>query len=305
MKEKTVKKIIIIGAIMMYCGSLLSQSSLPPNTGGVSINLNNAPPHESAILDVTSQEKGVLIPRITMTEMGAISAPAEGLTVFITSSGFEGFWYFVNGNWEHLQPASAFNDFGKTPIGGIILWSGSGISSSSFDSNGNGIVGTDTEGWSLCLGSINSTPDLKGKFVVGYDPAITEYSITSTGGLAHQTLIEDNLPAHKHDINDADIQNSLSVTVNPHTHTISDPGHRHSYITDNGTAGGYADKGGAQNNGNYWTNSSYTGISINQCTSLTANINWNGALMTEDVGNGQSFDNRPPYYVIAYIIRKF
>jgi hypothetical protein len=39
-------------------------------------------PERSAILDVTSRSKGFLPPRMTNTEMNAISSPAAGLVVY-------------------------------------------------------------------------------------------------------------------------------------------------------------------------------------------------------------------------------
>ena len=52
------------------------------NSGKVGIG--TASPSSSAILDVSSTTKGVLLPRMTTTQINAISSPAEGLTVFNT-----------------------------------------------------------------------------------------------------------------------------------------------------------------------------------------------------------------------------
>ncbi|MBK7214900.1 MAG: hypothetical protein IPH88_16750 [Bacteroidales bacterium] len=48
----------------------------------VGINTDCSLPHNSAMLDVKSTEKGVLLPRMTYNELVAISSPAEGLMAF-------------------------------------------------------------------------------------------------------------------------------------------------------------------------------------------------------------------------------
>ena len=56
------------------------------------VGIGTQKPHQSGILDIESHDKGVLVPRMSSAEMGAIPQPAQGLLVFkqTTSS----FWYF-------------------------------------------------------------------------------------------------------------------------------------------------------------------------------------------------------------------
>ena len=49
---------------------------------GVAINKANANPDASALLDISSTEKGILIPRMTQTQRSAIAAPANGLLIY-------------------------------------------------------------------------------------------------------------------------------------------------------------------------------------------------------------------------------
>jgi hypothetical protein len=65
---------------------------------GVAVNENELSADPSAILDVSSQTKGVLIPRLTDTEIQAIQNPAEGLLVFSTTD--QVFKYYQNSNWN-------------------------------------------------------------------------------------------------------------------------------------------------------------------------------------------------------------
>ena len=52
----------------------------------VGINDNNASPDASAMLDVKSTTKGMLIPRLTTSERDLISAPATGLMIYNTTT---------------------------------------------------------------------------------------------------------------------------------------------------------------------------------------------------------------------------
>jgi hypothetical protein len=80
----------------LMADGLLAQQS------GVSINDNSAPPHESAILDLQSDNKGLLPPRMTTAERDAIVNPANGLMIFNTVTNCINYrvgavWYEVCG----------------------------------------------------------------------------------------------------------------------------------------------------------------------------------------------------------------
>ena len=70
--------------------------------------------------------------------------------------------------------------------GMIILWSGAA------DAIPTGFV--------LCDGN-NSTPNLSGRFVVGYDASNSDYDVEDTGGSESVTLTVNQIPAHTHNIN--------------------------------------------------------------------------------------------------------
>ena len=53
----------------------------------VGINTDNGAPDPSAMLDVKSTSKGVLLPRITKAQRDAIANPTNGLMVFCINCG--------------------------------------------------------------------------------------------------------------------------------------------------------------------------------------------------------------------------
>jgi hypothetical protein len=63
---------------------------------GIAINTTGASADNSAMLDVQSTDKGVLVPRMTQAQRTAIATPANGLLVYQTdgSSDDIGFWYY-------------------------------------------------------------------------------------------------------------------------------------------------------------------------------------------------------------------
>ena len=84
-----------------------------------SVGINNPQPDPSAILDITSTAKGVLIPRLSLAERDAIPNPAQGLMVFVTTD--TSFHYFTGDQWRSLQaPFVAGPD-------GVVYTAGEGI----------------------------------------------------------------------------------------------------------------------------------------------------------------------------------
>jgi hypothetical protein len=66
------------------------------------VGIGTTTPDASAIVDITSSEKGFLLPRMTEAELNAIPAPAEGLLVYCTNCGSNGIGslsIFIDGSW--------------------------------------------------------------------------------------------------------------------------------------------------------------------------------------------------------------
>ncbi len=71
----------------------------------VAINNDGSIPDNSAMLDIKSDTKGLLTPRMSTAQRLAISTPAEGLLLFDTSAGT--FWYFNGTNWIDLAGSAS------------------------------------------------------------------------------------------------------------------------------------------------------------------------------------------------------
>lgn len=66
-------------------------------------------PDDSAMLDVNSTEKGMLMPRMTSSQRTAISNPANGLVVFDTDDN--AFYFYDGGNWKKFVDENSANDY--------------------------------------------------------------------------------------------------------------------------------------------------------------------------------------------------
>ena len=87
---------------------------------------------------------------------------------------------------SYAGDGSALTGIESFVTGMIILWSGAA------DAIPSGFV--------LCDGN-NSTPNLSGRFVVGYDASNGDYDVDDTGGSESVTLTVNQIPAHTHNIN--------------------------------------------------------------------------------------------------------
>ncbi len=169
------------------------------------------------------------------------------------------------------------------PVGGIIMWSGS--------------ESDIPEGWVLCDGdTINSLiiPDLRGRFIVGYgssgsniEESVWSYEYANIGkganGIKNNILTTSQLPSHSHDLSYEEHYhggNSKSV--------VSDI--KKEYVSfKSGTRGSRQTF--------YSVGSIYT-------TNINSNSGGGGHRHTADeTGDSMPIENRPPFYVLAFIIK--
>ncbi len=91
-------------AIALIALSFLASNSANAQAG-LSVNNNGAVAAASAMLDVTSTTQGMLVPRMTATQRGAIASPATGLLVYQTD-GTTGFYYYTGTVWVNITSAA-------------------------------------------------------------------------------------------------------------------------------------------------------------------------------------------------------
>lgn len=105
---------------MFSCPNLWSQ--------GIAINNTGLPADSCAILDVSSDSKGILIPRMTITQRNAITGNAsglvEGLMIYQTDST-PGYYYFNGISWGIIGAAAiSINDLNDGKTGGGCVFMG-------------------------------------------------------------------------------------------------------------------------------------------------------------------------------------
>lgn len=95
--------IVILAAITISICNVIAQT-------GISINNNGATPDSSAILDISSQTKGLLIPRMTEAEKNAVNNPANGLIIYQIDNP-QGLWFYdsVSTSWTQYSTGGSTN----------------------------------------------------------------------------------------------------------------------------------------------------------------------------------------------------
>jgi trimeric autotransporter adhesin len=108
------KKLTIIAVILMMLSFMTSAQ--------VAINTDGTAPDPSAMMDVKSTTKGLLIPRMTTSQRLSISSPAEGLMTYDTDLGIV--CYYHSGSWTMVfTPSQGWGIQGNTgtnPTGNFI-----------------------------------------------------------------------------------------------------------------------------------------------------------------------------------------
>jgi trimeric autotransporter adhesin len=91
-KSEKMKKVILS---VILCFSLILA-----NAQSVAINTDGSLADASALLDVKSSSKGMLVPRMTTAQRTVIASPATSLLVFDTTTGT--FWFYNGAVWVEL-----------------------------------------------------------------------------------------------------------------------------------------------------------------------------------------------------------
>ena len=75
---------------------------IPSFFGFAQVGIGTKEPDPSAMLEVKSTSKGMLIPRMTMVQRNAIKNPANSLLIYQTDNT-SGYYYYASGVWNRLS----------------------------------------------------------------------------------------------------------------------------------------------------------------------------------------------------------
>lgn len=119
----------------IFCLAISVNSCLVVIAQNVSINETGAAPDGSAMLDVASTDRGMLIPRLTTTQRDAIATPATSLMIYNTTD--QCLQVYMGTQWINIQCAC---DPPLAPVSSTAT----SITESSFDANWSASTGADT-----------------------------------------------------------------------------------------------------------------------------------------------------------------
>jgi microcystin-dependent protein len=279
--------------------------------GTAQIGIGTDNPSAKAVLHLESSDKGLIIPKMNSAQMDAMTvggAPESGTLIYNTD--VNEIFCFKNNKWYSMTPfqrersnnvtkdtiraaSSGSGDplvipslhvttgYGIVPMGTIVMWSGT----------------NPPDGWAICDGRTSNgykTPDLKGRFIAGHDPNDVWYDYTGnlsekgtvTGdiaGAAFVTLTTSQMPSHSH--------GGSVVAVGDHTHGVL-------AYSAGGVSAGPTGSGVFSADHVLYNND---GSWCNGCRSTQAGGGHSHTINPE--GGGQAHENRPPYYVLAFIMR--
>ncbi len=130
-------------SIIYLITAFLLTTGIDALSQGVAINANGSSPDTSAMLEVSSTVKGVLVPRLTEDQRNAIAIPATGLIIFQTNNT-PGFYFYNGSSWVAVGSEALYiNDLvdGKTGQTSVFLGSGAGAGDNGSDTSENVGVG--------------------------------------------------------------------------------------------------------------------------------------------------------------------
>jgi hypothetical protein len=133
------------------------------------VGIGTTKPDQSAILDLSSTNKGLLMPRVTLQQRSSIQNPANGLIVYQTDM-ISGFYYYDGKEWKAVGTETTQNSVADAYNWGLTGNSGT---------TGSNFIGT-TDNVAIRF-KVNNAPS--GRIEPGQNTFIGYYSgATATGG---------------------------------------------------------------------------------------------------------------------------
>ena len=188
---------------------------------------------------------------LNINSLGAKAITKNGTTALTAND------ILINAVVEVIYDGTQFqllNPAVSIPAGVITMWSGT--------------IATIPSGWLLCNGS-SGTPDLRNKFVIG--------AYSDTSGVAYTTITGANTQTG----------GTKDAIVVSHTHTVTDPGHLHTYDKVDSAARVTSGSG---------TLHYYSTVSTNTSTATTG-------ITIASAGSSGTDQNLVPYFALAFIMK--
>lgn len=167
---------------------------------------------------------------------------------------------------------------GMSPPGAIIMYYGNISDSAHFGSDGKGVAGTSFEDWQVCNGN-NGSPNLLDKFIPA---AGGSYTVGQQGGADAITLSNAQMPVHSH----GGWTGVTAPYLNYQSVAFNSQGVSSGLMVNRGTP----DPNG--NRPNLTTTTGWPMVQVN---------NHNHSIGND--GGGQSHENRPQFFALAYLYK--
>jgi microcystin-dependent protein len=194
--------------IFLLTSQLFAQVGIGTNT-----------PDNSAMLEVQSNNRGILFPRLTSAQRSSIASPAAGLYVFDTNTN--SLWYYNGAIWINTVSESTYGDmksgFQAADHSGWIKLDGRAIST----------LSSNQQAVAISLGFTTNLPNATSAY-----PVQNTGTLGSVVGANTTTLTQANLPVATF-AGTAATSGSHSHTTDPASvNTTTNGNHNHSGTTD-------------------------------------------------------------------------
>jgi hypothetical protein len=262
------RKIINIFLLVVAAQAVSAQVGIGTNT-----------PDNSAMLDVSAADKGILFPRLTSVQRAGIATPATGLHVFDTNTN--SLWYFNGSVWINTAAEASLGDvksgFQPNDHSGWLKLDGRSVNT----------LNANQQAAAIALGFTTNLPDASTAYL-----AQNSGTLGAVTGANTTTLTQANLPnvsftgtaasagGHNHGgmSGSAGGHNHTGTTANngshSHTGSTTDNGnHNHSYVDRYYAENQGVNQGFAGSNSGYDTDNAP--FSINASTSFSGNHSHN------------------------------
>lgn len=148
MKNKILQKVSAVGILILL--SITNNTNAQDNVG-----IGTPTPDASAILELLSVNKGMLVPRMNTAGMNAIAAPANSLLIYNTDSMCYCFYRLPSTSWISLCSGGSGGAGATGPTGAAGATGATGVAGTAGATGANGATGAD--GATGITGAIGAT----------------------------------------------------------------------------------------------------------------------------------------------------